>query len=174
MVTPMKLPWFLAIVVASILSVLSIPLVIGQSLRPQQAIRVDSIGKDVTLIGRLGEPLGTKIELQGKWGFPKTIEKDGAIRFTVHTVNQRKITPNVTFNIYQMRLLNSRRREDRPPEDTWAKLEGEEWTLIAYETGSIRITPDEYRAENRVFPQVAMPYYTEPFTSELVAVRRQD
>jgi hypothetical protein len=174
MVKLMKFSGFFAIAVTSFAAFVIAPFGIGQSTRPQQTVHVDSIGRDVTLIGRLGEPLGTKMTLQGKWGFPETIAKDGSIRFTVHSVNRKPISPQVTFNIYQMRLLDSERREARPSENTWTELNEDEWTMVAYETGCIRITPDEYRNAKRDFPQIAMPYYTEPFTSELVAVRVQE
>jgi hypothetical protein len=43
----------------------------------------------------------------------------------------------------------------------WRALEGQEWTMTGYETGSVHIGDDE---------TMQLPYYTRPFTSEIVAV----
>jgi hypothetical protein len=143
----------------------------GEERAPQQQISVEEIGKSVVLVGRLGVPLGEKMEISGYWHFPaKPNAKDSSIRFTVTIVNGKKLAQPVEFNHGQLDFSNREHRNVIPDFKAHRELDGQTWTLIAYETGSIQITPDEYRDKSPVFPVVGMPYYTRPFTSQLVGV----
>jgi hypothetical protein len=122
-------------------------------------------------VGRLGVPLGEKMELTGYWHFPKSQPaKDGSIRFSVTSVNGSKLSQPIEFNHAQLNVTNSEHRNIIPDFRDHRELEEQVWTLIAYETGRIQITPDEYQSKSPVFPIAGMPYCTEPFTSQIVAV----
>ncbi len=44
---------------------------------PATAVSVEDIGTKVALVGRLGEPLGTMMEVRGNWAYPKnSVVKD--------------------------------------------------------------------------------------------------
>lgn len=131
---------------------------------------VDEIQRSVVLIGRLGRPLGQKMVVVGKWQYPAELTKDGNIRFVVSEVNETPLPQPYEFNVEQMIV----RRKDQtlaiPELQRQPDIEGQEWRLVAFETGEVRIRPDERADESRVFPVVAEPYYTRAFTSRLEAV----
>ncbi len=131
---------------------------------------VEEIGKTVVLIGRLGMPLGEKMEIAGYWHMPKRDQKDGSIRFIVTTVNRKQLANPVEFSHEQVQFMDANHHNVVPEFKSQPALDGQRWTLTAYETGRIQITPDEYYSKSPVFPVVQVPYYTRPFTSELVSV----
>jgi len=134
------------------------------------AIQVTDIGNSVTLIGRLGVPLGHKMTLQGVWSYPRTTVKDFSPRFTILTVNGKPLNQPVVLNIAQIRVMTHDHLDALPERANWRGLEGQRWSMMAYETGHIGLVPDEYNETSPVFPVVGLPYYTRPFTSELIAV----
>ncbi len=137
-----------------------------QSKKPTQEVQVVDIGGSVKLIGRLGKPLGSEIAVQGRWSLPKGIAKDWSPRFTVTRVDGKLLDKEVEFNVAVVKVLEKDLYTSAiPSQENRNTLNGKEWTLTAYETGRIGIVP-----QTGSFPDVAMPYYTEAFTSELVGV----
>ncbi|MFN8741108.1 MAG: hypothetical protein ACK5YR_14370 [Pirellula sp.] len=135
-----------------------------------QSIPVDEIGKSIQLVGRLGVPLGEKMELTGYWHYPETTQaKDGSIRFSVTSVNGNMLSQPIEFSHAQFDVTDAQHRNIIPEFKNHRELEDQVWTLIAYETGRIQMMPDEYQSKSPVFPIVGMPYYTKPFTSQIVA-----
>jgi hypothetical protein len=152
-------------------TLLSQPSVSAGTAEPKQRISVDEIGRSILLVGRLGEPLGEKMELSGYWHFPKTPHpKDDSIRFSVTSVNGNKLKEPIEFNHEQVEVTDFLHRSLIPDFKDHRQLENQVWTLIAYETGRIQIMPDEYQSKSPVFPVAGMSYYTRPFTSQIVAV----
>lgn len=137
---------------------------IGQTKDKPLTINVDDIGKSVTLIGRLGKPLGTRMEIRGRWSTPEFPVKDDSPRFTVTHIDGKKIDKPVEFNIGQIeakiRDKAANPQDAIPNYKEWDSLEGQEWTMTAYETG--------YFSWDDGTNQVA--YYTRPFTSMIEAV----
>ncbi len=164
----------LFIVCATLLGVAALqlrPTVIADTAPPAQRFSVDEIGRSLLLVGRLGVPLGEKMELSGYWHFPKTPQaKDDSIRFSVTAVNGSQLREPVEFNHEQIDVADLQQRNVIPEYKNHRELEGQAWTLIAYETGRVQMMPDEYPSKSPVFPVAGMPYYTKPFTSEIVAV----
>jgi hypothetical protein len=142
----------------------------GEEAKSLQKISVDEIGKSVNLVGRLGVPLGKKMQISGYWHFPKVAAKDGSIRFTVTKVNEQQLAKPVEFNHEQLDFMDTEHHNVIPAFESHRELDGQEWALTAYETGEIRISPDEYREKAPLFPIAASPYYTQPFTSRIVGV----
>ncbi|MCC7339011.1 MAG: hypothetical protein IT422_28275 [Pirellulaceae bacterium] len=134
-------------------------------------VSVEDVGTRLILIGRLGKPLGEEFEIRGHWHFPPTpYVKDYSLRFTVDSIDGKLIDKPIEFNYAQLRFLDREHHDVIPAYAEHAKLDGECWTLIGYETGHIQIQPDEYGDPAPVFPVVGMPYFTRPFTSQIVAV----
>lgn len=147
------------------------PSVNAQNSEAKQRIAVDAIGRSIVLVGRLGVPIGEKMELSGYWHFPETPQpKDDSLRFSVTAVNGTSLKEPIEFNHEQIDVTDSQHRNVIPDFKNHHELENQAWTLLAYETGRIHITPDEYRSNSPDFPIAGMPYYTRPFTSEIVAV----
>jgi hypothetical protein len=138
-----------------------VPLLFGQAKPQPMKISVSEIGRSVTLVGRLGVPLGVKMEIRGRWSMPAKTVKDYSPRFTVTEVNRQKLVNPIEFNIAQVTALTTEHDNALPDLKNRQQLDGQEWTLLAYETGKVQLTPDASRS---------VPYYTRPFTSEIVAV----
>lgn len=137
-------------------------------------ISVEEIGKSVVLIGRLGVPLGQKMEIVGYWNMPKLDPKDDSIRFTVTMVNQTKLAVPVEFSHEQVEFMDAEHHYVVPKDKSQKKLDGQYWVIVAYETGRINVMPiEELSKSPPVFQGVQLPYYTRPFTSELVGVVQQ-
>ncbi len=137
-----------------------------KSTKPAQEARVVDIGGAVILIGRLGKPLGSEIEVLGKWSLPKGIVKDYSPRFTVSRVDGKLLEKEVEFNVAVVKVFEKNLYTSALPSfEKRGTLDGKEWTLTAYETGRIGIVP-----QTGSFPDVTMPYYTEAFISEIVGV----
>lgn len=130
------------------------------------SINVEDIGTKVTLIGRLGEPLGKMMNLQGTWKYPEGDVKDSSLRFTVNLVNGHKLAKAVEFNIAQISARSGDGKDAIPVYERRGSLNGVTWNLRAYETGFLRVTPNEDRT-GRFAPVPAIPYWYRPFTSQL-------
>jgi hypothetical protein len=130
-------------------------------------IHVDEIGKTVTLIGRLGVPLGQECRIRGKWSIPTGPVKDDSPRFTVLELDGKQLQRPLEFALGQMNVMNAEHKSVLPGYKTWNALDGQEWKLIAYEQGRVRINNDFPGGRRGL---MAMPYYIRPFTSELTAV----
>ena len=134
-------------------------------------VSVEDVGTRLILIGRLGKPLGEKFEIRGYWHFPSNIHvKDYSLRFTVTFIDGKSIEKPIEFNYAQLRFMDSEHNDVIPPRAEHAKLDGEQWTLIAYETGQIRIRPNEDGDPSPVFSVGTAPYFARAFTSQIVAV----
>ncbi len=125
------------------------------------AINVDDIGTKVTLVGRLGQPLGKMMKLRGSWKYPDGLAKDYSLRFTVTEVNDHKLATPVEFNIAQIKARTEDDKDAIPEYKREKDLDGVAWTLNAYETGRFSVVPQ------RGF-SVALPYWQRAFTSEVV------
>jgi hypothetical protein len=129
---------------------------------------VDEVGKHLTLIGRLGKPLGTMMTVRGKWSYPKELVKDGSLRFTVSHVNDQPLGQPFEFNIRQLAVVTKNGTSAIPTSrEGGAKLAGTEWTIRAYESGSVEIIPADFWKETAPY---ARPYYFRDFTSKLNGV----
>lgn len=136
-------------------------------------IRVDDIGKvqpigtAVTLVGRLGKPLGTKLQLRGRWKVlqvqrvPNYVRSP--VRFIVFEVNGNQLAESVEFGYDQVKadFVEWPTSDHRAvPTRTNAmpskpkRLDGEEWKITAYETGSFIAVPNEAFDKEVVFPVV--------------------
>ncbi len=125
------------------------------------AINVDDIGTKVTLVGRLGQPLGKMMKLRGSWKYPRGLVKDDSLRFTVTEVNGHKLATPVELNIAQIRARSDDDKDAIPQYQHQKALDGVAWTLNAYETGRFSAVPQSGFS-------VALPYWQRTFTSEVV------
>lgn len=157
-----------AAVAAILCSVANTPLVLSADKEAAAKVSVEDIGTKVILVGRLGEPIGTMMDVKGTWVIPKEIVKDNSPRFQISHVNGKEIQKAVEFHINQMTTETKDNKSALPKFDEWEKLDGVTWTLRAYETGSIHITPAEYWKE-RGKGVPARPRM-QPFTSQLVGL----
>ena len=142
----------------------------GQTKTAPREVNVSEIGRSVILVGRLGKPLGQKMKIRGRWAKPNAQAKDYSPRFTVIELDGGKLDPPVEFNIAQITALTEEHKQALPDRERYGLLDGQTWEMVAYETGRIGLIPDEAHENAPVFPIVGRPYYTSPFTSELVAV----
>ncbi|MFN7731482.1 MAG: hypothetical protein ACK5OB_06245 [Pirellula sp.] len=162
---------FAASLLLGLVACLPRPSIKAQDSEAKQHIAVEEIGRSIVLVGRLGVPIGEKMELSGYWHFPETPHpKDASLRFSVIAVNGNSLKEPVEFNHEQIDVTDAQHRNVLPDFKDHQELENQAWTLTAYETGRIQITPDEYPSTSPIFPIAGMPYYTRPFTSQLVAV----
>lgn len=136
------------------------------------AVSVEEIGKTADLIGRLGKPLGTMVTIKGKWALPNRAVKSYSLRFTVTEVNGAQLEKPLEFDIAQIIAVDSRGKSIMPKSENCRKVDGQTWTLKAYETGRFHITPPEYDKAIGIVPgsRGAEPYYFDTFTSEIVGV----
>jgi hypothetical protein len=137
--------------------------------QPKATVSVDDVGKRITLIGRLGEPLGTMIEVQGTWKYPRELIKDNSLRFEVTRVNGKELAKPVELNVAQIKAVTKRNENAIPPYEEHKRLEGVRWTMRAFETGRDNSIPLDYMKESGQGVG-AVPYWFEPFTSELVGI----
>lgn len=138
-------------------------------------VSVDDLGKSAELIGRLGKPLGTWVTIKGKWALPKAVVKEYSPRFMATHVDGAKLEKPVEFNIGQVEAVDSSGKSVMPKPENRRKLDGQTWTLEAYESGEFHITPPEYYEAIGVVPgSVQTPYYFGKFTSEIVGVLQAD
>ena len=149
-------------------------------------IHVDDIGKirpigiAVTLVGRLGKPLATKLQLRGRWKvlqgsrMPKYIQSP--VRFVVFEVDGSQLAEGVEFVHDQVKAeflkwptddhtavpIRTNAIPSRPE-----SLDGEEWTMTAYETGCFIASPNELWEKEVVFPVVYAPDFNR-FRSHII------
>ena len=136
-------------------------------------VSVEDIGSKVTLVGRLGQPLGKMMEVKGTWRMPDDVVKDYSLRFIVSHVNGKPLKEPVEFNVAQIDAVSKYGNTAIPkyawPIEEQSTLDGVAWTLRAYETGRIDSIPPQYWKERGTLEH-ARPYWTESFTSQLVGV----
>lgn len=138
-------------------------------------ISVDDLGKTAELIGRLGKPLGTWMTIKGKWALPKEVVKDFSLRFTVTHMNGEKLEEPIEFRLDQIRAVDRRGNSVMPEFKDRNRFDGRTWTLTAYETGRIHVTPPEYYKAIGIEPgSVQEPPRTRPITSEIHGVLQQE
>lgn len=135
-------------------------------------VNVCDLGRNVKLIGILGEPLGTAVKIKGKWHLPREPEKDSNIQFSVLSIDDRKLDMPLVFYLRQLQITEDGIHE-LPLRNM--ELNGQEWTMIAYETGTLYVhgnfypeaTIEKDRDPNSVFTSTPMRY----FNSQLIARR---
>jgi hypothetical protein len=169
----MKHSWPAAIAVA-LLVVLSAarmsPPVFSADHEPAVTVSVEDIGTKVTLVGRLGEPLGKMMEVKGTWAYPEDPRvKDYSLRFRVSDVNGKRLPKPVEFNVAQVEAATPAGGSAIPKPEGHKALDGVSWTLRAYETGRFDDVPEEYRKDLGTAPPQP-PYCQRTFTSQLVGV----
>jgi hypothetical protein len=133
-------------------------------------LSIDDIGKTVTLVGSLGKPLGTMMEIKGIWRYPGPRVKDDIMRFMVDHVDGNALETPVEFSAAQITAISKDGKQAIPNYEERRKLDGVPWTLRAYETGRINIVPVDYWTEKELKGVPAAPYWFRPFTPELVGV----
>lgn len=134
-------------------------------------VSVEDLGKKADIIGRLGQPLGTWVTIKGTWALPKKVVKDYSLRFTATHVNGMKLPSPVEFNIGQIRAVDRHGKDVLPNFEGQRKLDGRTWTLKAYETGELHITPPEYYEAIGTVPGSRQePYYFRKFMSRIDGV----
>jgi len=121
----------------------------GSSQSPEStiAIKVTDISADVTLIGRLGKPLGTMLNVTGTWGFPDQSNgptKDYSLRFSVTHVDGSRLSRPVILRVGAVHVTDHNGTDLIPDRDEHAMLDGNRWTLRVYETGRFTDVPAEY------------------------------
>ncbi|MCH9654314.1 MAG: hypothetical protein K0U86_18695 [Planctomycetes bacterium] len=145
-------------------------------------VDVSKIGSSVSLIGKLGRPLGTKMKIKGTW---VAYEADGEPpQFTITQVDGVQLGKPVLF--YKQQILATTKGvphsmgnpfgrsksfnafSDYDPNYSYSSLIGKKWTMMAYETGYISITHSDFNPKEEVHP--SMPYWSRPFTPILVGV----
>lgn len=134
-------------------------------------IRVAEIGAGVTLIGRLGVPLGEMTTVTGTWGYPdqsKGVTKDYSLLFRVSAVNGEALKERMAFHVGDVVAVFNGGKDAIPRWQDHDKLDGVTWTLRAFETGRFTQRPAEWRDESGE-PEAAMRV-TAPFHSQLVGV----
>jgi len=134
-------------------------------------VSVEDIGTKVLLIGRLGGPLGTMMDVKGTWVIPNEA-KDNSPLFQVSHVNGKELPKPVGFYIAQVTAETKEGKSALPTSDERKKLDGVAWTMRAYETGEVHIVPKEYSKESGKGLR-AVTVWTRPFTSHLVGLIQQ-
>lgn len=147
--------------------------------RRKVVVSVADVDQTVTLMGRLGQPLGTMMEVRGTWKYPpvkKSPEgkllatKDTSLRFVVSHVNGKPLNPPLDIH-----RLEARTREGVDAvalEQKKGALVGDTWTMRGYETGNYSGVPEEYWKESGI-GSVALPVWTQPFDTEFVGIVTQ-
>ncbi len=158
-------------ILVGLVTLMTRPNVNAQNSESKKRIDVDEIG---ALSSPCRPPRCTPWRKDGDigyWHFPNTPQpKDDSLRFSVTEVNGNKLKEPIEFNHAQIDVTDSQHRTVMPDFRHHPELENQAWTLTAYETGRIQLAPDEHQSKSPVFPIAGMPYYTRPFTSQIVAV----
>jgi hypothetical protein len=139
---------------------------------PMTMIPVEDIGTKVALVGRLGQPLGTLIEVKGTWHKPEILApynavKDSSLRFTVSHVNGTLLKSPVELHVAQVKAVYHGGRNGRP--SVAKAVEGASWTLRAYERGRFEGSPENWYEVEGTYPAQS-PHWLKTFTTELVGV----
>lgn len=135
-------------------------------------VSVAEIGRTVTLVGRLGQPLGTMVSIRGTWRLPDARSKDQSPHFVVSHVDGRKLARSVALHIDDMHLKGKGGRNVKPPNDEYETLDEQTWTLRGYESGRFSRTPPEYWTESGV--GVPAKRGEPPFSFEFIGFREPD
>ncbi|MDF1746658.1 MAG: hypothetical protein P1V19_23385, partial [Gimesia sp.] len=150
----------------------------------EKACQIDAskIGSSVTLIGRLGKPLAKTMQIKGTWVADKV--QGAPPLFSITQVDGAKLKEPIIFYKDQLYAVTTKRLPILPgfslrnPEydDAYAdyqkpaSLLGEEWTMRAYETGYIGLTPNESKEQKPVWPVTNKPPWSRAFTSNIIAI----
>lgn len=137
-------------------------------------VNVRDLGRNTKLIGILDEPLGTELKVRGKWHFPSKPEKDSSVRMSIVSVNDRELDTPVVYFLGQLNITEDGKHR-LPLADM--QLAGQEWSMIAYETGELWVHTDLYPEEqipddpNTVLTFTTTASWQRYFTPMLVARR---
>jgi hypothetical protein len=147
----------------------------GEDVAATVKVSTADIGARVTLIGRLGQPLGTMLTIEGTWGYPNQSRgptKDYPLLFTVSRVNGTRLKTPIVFHGRQVSAYNKQGKSVIPPHEQQRRLDGAAWILRGYETGRFTVIPAGYWNEfgKGMIPQSPAQ---EPFATELVGVLQQ-
>lgn len=142
-------------------------------------VSVADIDRTVTLIGRLGQPLGTMMEVRGTWKYPPAqkspdgkllSKKDDSLRFVVSQVNGKSLDP--PLELHRVRARTRDGVDAIALEKKKGALVGDTWTMRGYETGRYTTVPEDYWKESGIGP-VATAVWQQPFQTEFVGIVNQ-
>jgi hypothetical protein len=163
--------WFATLILGALIYWSASPASSEPTRSSNVTVSVEEIGKSVTLIGRLGKPLGQQCEIRGRWWLPEPLVKDYSPRFTVLEVDGVRLDQPIEFNIGQIEARTVEFDNALPPFERWDSLDGQEWRMFAYENGRTHLGPDVPPGQRDVFGvPPAAPYYRKRFTSDLEAI----
>jgi hypothetical protein len=175
----MKNYWYIGMAVALSIALCAAPIwspVLRADRKPSIEVSVEDIGTKVTLVGRLGQPLGKMMEVKGTWSYPllhtrpgEPPAKDDSLRFEVSHVNGKRLPKPVEFHVGLIKAVEKNGKNAIPKYEEHKTLDGVSWTLRAYETGRFDDVPEGYRKELGE-PLRQPPAGQRTFTSELVGV----
>lgn len=93
----------------------------------------EALRKDVTILGKLGYPLGTYVQVRGKWKRHAGVLKADPVYFAITEVNGLSVHPEVEFSKGDL--------EAEATEDRVRPIDQSVWELSGYETGGYIGTP---------------------------------
>jgi len=112
----------------------------SESVLPKRYIAVESIGKDVVLYGRLGQPLGEFVTVSGQW-FVYSHEKQGRPWFVVMEIDRVPLVHPIAFSVVESNVAAMP-----------AVRDGDRWRLRCYENASFGGMPDRFFEESKSGP----------------------
>lgn len=127
-----------------LVSILLLLILVSTAFVKATRLSVRDLGRHTELVGILGEPLGTELRVKGKWHFPSEPEKDMSVRLSIVSVNDRELNPPAVYFLGQLNI--SEDGEHRLPLVDM-QLAGQEWSMIAYETGELYVHTNLYPEE---------------------------
>ncbi len=131
----------------------------------RQQINASEIGRSIDLVGRLGVPMATVVEIEGRWEYGD-ISKPSGLVFVVTSVNGSELDARVQFNEIGVSVMG---------DDSWLAKPtvGEKWHCrSALELGQFRSVMEK-NWELFYDSPVAPPAWGDgPFVSELIISNR--
>ncbi len=131
----------------------------------RQQVKASEIGRSVELVGRLGAPMATVVELDGRWESGDESKPTGMI-FVVTSVNGIALTSKVTFNHIAVTVAGDDSQRLQPKD-------GDKWHCrSAIEIGQFRNVMEK-NWELFYDGPIAPPAWGDgPFVSELILSSR--
>jgi hypothetical protein len=132
--------------------------------RKEVTVRAEEIGRSVTVLGRLEQPLHEMMTVRGVWveSSDARSKPDNPLRFRATHVNGQALAPGVEFHVYDVTIMERPGREIDP-------VRGEQWELRAYETWPLVDHPEGFWSERDAAPPAPAPHGA----TRLIGVLRQ-